>query len=209
MLIGIIMTPTMKENYYYKGPERRQYTRYDFPYPVRFRLSESKEYISSFCGNISLGGLMLISPVEFHVKDKLDISISYSINTNIFVLNINGSIIWTNNDSKERKWMCGIQYLDLSEAQKTELEKFINGYCKNGSSVTENYEPRDAREYFIRGVKKFENDIDEALKDFTQAIQLDPNHVAAYFYRAFARDRLGDTKGAEEDFLKSKELGGM
>lgn len=50
--------------------------------------------------------------------------------------------------------------------------------------------------------KKFSSAID----DFTAAIRADPSYAEAYSHRALARDAIGDTIGAEEDFAMCKKL---
>ena len=61
--------------------------------------------------------------------------------------------------------------------------------------------------YYGRGntflsIKKYE----EAIADYTKAIELDPKDADAYYNRGGAYKALGKTKEAEADFAKAKEL---
>ena len=61
--------------------------------------------------------------------------------------------------------------------------------------------------YFNEGVKKYNaKDFEGAKVDFTKAIELDPNFVAAYTNRGFAKHILKEFEGAKEDFTKAIEL---
>ena len=61
--------------------------------------------------------------------------------------------------------------------------------------------------YFNEGVKKYNaKDFEGAKVDFTKAIELDPNFVAAYTNRGFAKHKLKEFEGAKEDFTKAIEL---
>ena len=194
----------------YQGIERRKYERYEFPYPVKFALKGTNKFETSLCGNISSGGLLLVSSTHFAERDALDIVISYSIENQVFVMTLEAQIAWIKKDGlqgqENRRSVLGIEFTNLTEEQNRQLQKFIEGYCKAQKSSNETG-PRDAREFFIRGVKRFHDNMEGALQDFNRVIELDPSHSAAYYYRAFVRDRSGDLKGAEEDFKKAKELG--
>lgn len=61
--------------------------------------------------------------------------------------------------------------------------------------------PRTAEDYFLRGASQLEqNQIQAALNDFSNAIELDPNLMIAYRSRAQLRGLLGDRAGALRDF---------
>lgn len=64
-----------------------------------------------------------------------------------------------------------------------------------------------AKELFRQGVdKSHKGDHKEAIKDFDQALQLDPNNADAYGNRCVARYKLGDKHGAIEDCQKAAAL---
>ena len=61
-----------------------------------------------------------------------------------------------------------------------------------------------AKELFMQGVNKSrKGDFKAALKDFDQALQIDPNNADAYGNRCVARYKLGDKQGAIEDCQKA------
>lgn len=55
--------------------------------------------------------------------------------------------------------------------------------------------------YFLRGKENLKNNnIKQAISNFSKAINLDPNYYEAYKERALAKDKLGDLSGAQKDF---------
>lgn len=55
--------------------------------------------------------------------------------------------------------------------------------------------------YFLRGKENLKNNnIKQAISNFSKAINLDPNYYEAYKERALAKDKLGDLNGAQKDF---------
>ena len=55
--------------------------------------------------------------------------------------------------------------------------------------------------YNISGVEKADsNEYEEAIKEFTKAIGLNPMDAKSYFNRATLRVRIGDIEGARSDF---------
>jgi tetratricopeptide (TPR) repeat protein len=61
-----------------------------------------------------------------------------------------------------------------------------------------------ARDYYTRGLTRYlENDVEEAIADFTQAIRLDPQFAHAYVRRGVA---YGNTPEALADFTEAIRL---
>ncbi|MEW5859326.1 MAG: tetratricopeptide repeat protein, partial [Cyanobacteriota bacterium] len=46
-------------------------------------------------------------------------------------------------------------------------------------------------------------DIEEAIADYDQAIQRDPNNAAAYYNRAIARQQIGNPQAAIDDYSEA------
>ncbi len=64
-----------------------------------------------------------------------------------------------------------------------------------------------AEALFVQGQSKAERgDYVGALKDYTQAILLDPDYARAYGNRGFLRADQGDFFGAREDYQKAAQL---
>jgi|GEM_PF-2627600 Tetratricopeptide repeat. len=62
--------------------------------------------------------------------------------------------------------------------------------------------------YFFRGETYLKlKDYGAAIQDYTKAIGLNPNCSIAYNQRSFAKKKIGDTIGANEDSKKVKQLG--
>jgi tetratricopeptide (TPR) repeat protein len=62
--------------------------------------------------------------------------------------------------------------------------------------------------YYNRGiVKNMSGQYGEAIPDFTYAISIDKKMGSAYFHRAIARIKSGDTTGTRDDFIQAAQLG--
>lgn len=61
--------------------------------------------------------------------------------------------------------------------------------------------------YYFRGMARAQlNDLQGAITDLDQAIQLDPNYLLAYRARGLVRDRLQDKQGAIQDLQKATQF---
>ena len=67
-------------------------------------------------------------------------------------------------------------------------------------------DPYDARFYISRGTLKGKENYEDAIEDYTKAIEFDPNNVFAYRLRSDAKRKLGDNEGAYEDDKKADQL---
>jgi tetratricopeptide (TPR) repeat protein len=85
---------------------------------------------------------------------------------------------------------------------KSEKEKEIEGL----SEIVN--EAGSAKAYDLRGLSFYRyKDYKNAVKDFTQAIKLEPEYAASYNYRAFAYAAAKDFKKAAKDAERACELG--
>jgi tetratricopeptide (TPR) repeat protein len=72
-----------------------------------------------------------------------------------------------------------------------------------------------ARDYINRGWDLYQRGflehqsslLDEAIINYTEAIKLDPKNADAYYNRALAYQREGESAQASDDFAKAKQLG--
>ena len=78
-------------------------------------------------------------------------------------------------------------------------------------------EPKQARNYYMRGLARYyqymsgsewikKEDLDGAIFDFTQALQLEPGDAIARWMRATARETSGDRDGAIADLIEASRL---
>lgn len=64
-----------------------------------------------------------------------------------------------------------------------------------------------SKEYYVRGNAKLRNmEYIEAIQDFNKAISLNPKYGAAFNSRGFAKDALGDYRGAIKDYTAAIKL---
>lgn len=66
---------------------------------------------------------------------------------------------------------------------------------------------KDAVEYYNSGMKlALKSDYQEAIKDFSKAIEIDPSYIDAYNFRASTYSRLGNYRAAISDLKKAIEI---
>jgi tetratricopeptide (TPR) repeat protein len=65
-----------------------------------------------------------------------------------------------------------------------------------------------AENYYQQGVYRYvsQQDSQGAIESFTKAIELDPNHVLAYYNRGVTKLRLDNPEGAKADLMKAREI---
>lgn len=77
----------------------------------------------------------------------------------------------------------------------------------SSSSVESSAALTSAQDYYTEGEGKFINqDYEGAIKDYSQAIELNPDHVEAYYNRGLAKHFLEDYEGAIADYDKALTL---
>lgn len=65
----------------------------------------------------------------------------------------------------------------------------------------------ESSKLFVRGrQRQSKGDFKGAIRDFTKAIELNPDNVEAYANRGVAREASGDVQGAKDDYTKSIEI---
>lgn len=91
--------------------------------------------------------------------------------------------------------------LAMSWEDKGDLDKAIEYF-----STSIRIEPK-ASTYYFRGLVWGKKDNDErAIEDYTSAIRTDPTLAAAYINRAYHYRRIGNFKGALQDYDKALQL---
>ncbi len=80
----------------------------------------------------------------------------------------------------------------------SDVIELLNGIEYKGKST------QNANDYFNKGLTKVQNnDYKGGIKDFNQAIELNPKFFEAYFNRGTAKVRINDNIGAIDDFTKA------
>ena len=67
-------------------------------------------------------------------------------------------------------------------------------------------DPYDARFYISRGTFKGTESHEDAIEDYTKAIEIAPNSVFAYRLRGDSKRKLGDYQGAIDDYTKAIDI---
>ena len=126
------------------GQERRHHKRYPFrylkDYSIRFRRAGLGEFQISQGGNISYGGVLMLSPLSFTDNAALDVEISYvdDDGTSVKVV-LDGSVRWVDKTVVEQTgdpaYYVGVQFIDMSKEKSSFLKKFIGTYIL-GTDIT-------------------------------------------------------------------------
>ena len=96
----------------------------------------------------------------------------------------------------------------------SELMKLVKEECKKGNinnaiiylNEAIEIDPHDARFFISRGTFKGTENYEDAIEDYTKAIEIEPNSVFAYRLRADSKRKLGDYQGAIDDYTKAIEI---
>ncbi len=68
---------------------------------------------------------------------------------------------------------------------------------------------QEARAYLNRGLEyNALGQYERAIQSYDEAIRLNPEYATVYYNRGLAYEALGNSIKAEQDFAKSKEMGG-
>jgi len=97
----------------------------------------------------------------------------------------------------------------ISELMKLVMEESKKGNINNAIIyLNEAIEicPNDARFYISRGCFKGTESHEDAIEDYTKAIEIEPNNVFAYRLRGDSKRKLGDYQGAINDYSKAIEI---
>lgn len=96
-------------------------------------------------------------------------------------------------------------------SSRAQCNKMLKKYAEEAADYTLLIElnPNNVSYYYNRGVAFFKsNNFNNALTDFNKAIEMKPDYVNAYKYRANTHGKLGDKKSQAADAAKVKELQG-
>ena len=96
----------------------------------------------------------------------------------------------------------------------SELMKLVMEECKKGNinnsiiylNEAIEIKPNDARFYISRGCFKGTESHEDAIEDYTKAIEIESNNVFAYRLRGDSKRKLGDYQGAINDYSKAIEI---
>jgi c-di-GMP-binding flagellar brake protein YcgR len=113
-----------------KEKERRTYLRLPFIIgkPIKIHLSSLKKETWGIIGNISLGGMGLLTFVEVPVDTKLNLQ--FDLN-NFKIDNLPGEVIWTKEE--EGTYQIGIRFTHLNSKLKKRLQRMSDDFtnCQN------------------------------------------------------------------------------
>ena len=96
----------------------------------------------------------------------------------------------------------------------SELMTLVMEECKKGNinnsiiylNEAIEIEPNDARFYISRGCFKGTESHEDAIEDYTKAIEIESNNVFAYRLRGDSKRKFGDYQGAINDYSKAIEI---
>ena len=96
----------------------------------------------------------------------------------------------------------------------SEIITLVKKECKKGNinnaiiylNEAIEIEPNDARFYISRGTFKGTENYEDAIEDYTKAIEIECNNVFAFRLRGDSKRKLGDYQGAIDDYTKAIEI---
>ena len=96
----------------------------------------------------------------------------------------------------------------------SELMKLVMEECKKGNinnsivylNEAIEIDPYDVRFYISRGTFRGTENYEDAIEDYTKAIEIEPNSVFAYRLRGDSKSKLGDYQGAIDDYTKAIDI---
>ena len=96
----------------------------------------------------------------------------------------------------------------------SELMTLVMEECKKGNinnsiiylNEAIEIKPNDARFYISRGCFKGTESHEDAIEDYTKAIEIESNNVFVYRLRGDSKRKLGDYQGAINDYSKAIEI---
>jgi tetratricopeptide (TPR) repeat protein len=107
----------------------------------------------------------------------------------------------------------------IARDHRARLRLAMNNYAKALPDLDAliRLEPKSAKSYYFRGLARYyqymsgsewirQEDLDGAIADFTQALQLDPSDAIARWMRAVVRETSGDRDGAVSDLIEASRL---
>jgi tetratricopeptide (TPR) repeat protein len=96
---------------------------------------------------------------------------------------------------------------DLTEILMRRFSCLLISFFVLTLATVSGQELRSAKDYVKRGIARFgRGDIEGALNDYKQALQLNPRYADALVNRGKARRAIGDLEGAIEDYEKAIDL---
>ena len=101
----------------------------------------------------------------------------------------------------EPKTISELMTLVMEESKKGNINNAII-YLNEAIEI----DPHDARFYISRGCFKGTESHEDAIEDYTKAIEIEPNSVFAYRLRGDSKSKLGDYQGAINDYSKAIEI---
>lgn len=105
--------------------ENRTSVRYNCNFSIKHKISGSLVFNESYCENISIEGMKLLSAVLYKVDEVLDLDVHY-LDPAMIPLSVKGLVKWCDKSFKDYDcYWVGVNFIDVSETQKIELEKLI------------------------------------------------------------------------------------
>ena len=101
----------------------------------------------------------------------------------------------------EPKTIAELMTLVMEECKKGNINNSII-YLNEAIEI----DPHNAQFYISRGTFRGTENYEDAIEDYTKAIEIEPNSVFAYRLRGDSKSKLGDYQGAIDDYTKAIEI---
>lgn len=110
--------------------EKRHFFRHYFDHPILHCKNGTSQYVSSFCKNISEGGLKFQSPVTYEVGDLLSIKITLLVDLSPTLIPVKAYVAWVSQNSPDPLgkifYSIGVTFQELPPDVRIQIKEIIS-----------------------------------------------------------------------------------
>jgi CheY-like chemotaxis protein len=134
------MGVTMSTNQDYSGPERRNFTRISFSFPVRFKecrfdekgLEKEGATQYAYSNDISSDGIKLKFLEEVGMGKCLRLKLTLPLGQDCIAIQAMGEVIWSQYSAEDKVYIVGVKFTDMDAGDRVKLSEFIRDSVKEG-----------------------------------------------------------------------------
>jgi CheY-like chemotaxis protein len=136
---GAFMTNTQD----YSGPERRNFTRISFSFPVRFKeckfdekgLEKEGATQYAYSNDISSDGIKLKFLEEVGMGKCLKLKLTLPVGQDCLAIQAMGEVIWSQYSAEDKVYIVGVKFTDMDDSDRMKLDEFIRDSTKESGTL--------------------------------------------------------------------------